>query len=397
MQFHVLRGGSVLSPTGFVPADVWTAAGTILGVGPHASGPEAVPPGAPDAIELDCTGKLVTPGLVDGHLHIMGGGGGGGYASRIPELPVDAVLEAGITTCVAMPGVDPLTRPLEGLLALARAYRQQGVRAVAMTGGFIWPPRTLTGGIRSDVYLIPDLVGVKVALGEHLATAPDAAELVSLLRELEWVGRMTGGAALLHAHLGMGDDPARDLEVALVESGVDRPIVQVTHANYTEQTLAAAIRLGGAGCRVDVNPLLRPGRVAGALSPVEAVRRLLDAEVPLERLSLSTDGNASVPREIADGSYELYDRHLDLLGTVRALESEGILSLEEAFGLVTANPAEALQRGDLGLVRPGAAADLLVLDPETLAVETVLSDGVVRVRDGRAVAPSKFRDPRWQA
>ena len=43
------------------------------------------------------------PGLVDGHVHVIGGGGNEGYASRIPELWVGELVEAGITTVVAPP------------------------------------------------------------------------------------------------------------------------------------------------------------------------------------------------------------------------------------------------------------------------------------------------------
>lgn len=393
MTLIVLHGGTVLLESGWTRADVWLSPGGIVGVGPSGSGPD-VPAALGAATVVDAAGSRVVPGLVDGHLHLLGGGGGGGYATRIPELPADAALEAGITTCVAMPGVDNVTRSVESLLAVARGFAQRGVRAFAMTGGFMWPPRTLTGGIRDDLALVPDLVGVKVAVGEHLATAPDAVELARLLRELGWVSRTTGTAAILHAHLGTDQDPGRVLLDALAAAGTDPSGIQATHANYTAATLRSAIELGRAGCWVDVNPLLHPGRVTGSIRPADAVRALIDGGVPAARLTMSTDGNASVPRELPGGGVERFSHQLGLLPAVRSIIEAGVLDDDAAFALVTRNPARVLGRPDLGVIAVGAASDVVVLDDDC-RVDAVFTSGVERVRGGTAVVTSPFRDPRW--
>ncbi len=391
MSLTILRGGTALLPSGWQRADVWLSPGGVVRI--DAGDLADTTFGA--VVELDCTDRWIVPGFLDGHLHLLGGGGGGGYATRIPELPVDAVLEAGITTCVAMPGVDNVTRSLRGLIAAARSFTGQGVRSFAMTGGFMWPPATLTGGIRDDLHLVPDLVGVKIALGEHLATAPSLDELVTLLRELGWVSRMTGKAALLHVHLGTLPAPAGSLRVAIERAETDPSHVQVTHPNYTAAALEAALELGALGCRVDVNPLLHPGRVAGSIAPAETVRELLAASIPLERLTMSSDGNASVPRPLPDGTIEPFSHQLGLLPAVHDVSAGAGLTFEEALALITTNPARALQRPDLGLLEIGGAADAVVLDPTRTSVELVVSDAVVRVRDGVATHPSPFRDPRW--
>lgn len=394
MTFLILRGASVLLPDGWAKAEVWALEGSIVGIGPSLDPDDATRRmlGEPEVIDLK--GQYLVPGFIDGHLHILGGGGGGGFTTRIPELPVDAALEAGITTCIAMPGVDPLTRPLQALLALGAGFTEQGVRTLAMTGGFVWPPQTLTGSIRSDLHTISALTGVKIALGEHLATAPSTPELERLLTELGWAARTTGRGILLHAHLGTMANPAERLEAALERVDIDRGLVQITHANYTDQTLAAAVRLGLAGCRIDVNPLINPERIEGAISPTEAVAALIDAGVPLGSITLSSDGNASVPRVLQDGSRETFDHQLHLIEAVADLSRQGVLELADALSLITANPAAALRRPDLGRIAKGAVADFVSLDAE-LSVSTVISGGTVRVRSGVVVSPSQFRDPRW--
>jgi beta-aspartyl-dipeptidase (metallo-type) len=35
---------------------------------------------------IDGTGKLLVPGFIDAHVHLIGGGGEGGFKTRTPEL-----------------------------------------------------------------------------------------------------------------------------------------------------------------------------------------------------------------------------------------------------------------------------------------------------------------------
>lgn len=37
---------------------------------------------------IDGSGKILTPGFIDCHVHILGGGGEGGFANRTPEATV---------------------------------------------------------------------------------------------------------------------------------------------------------------------------------------------------------------------------------------------------------------------------------------------------------------------
>ncbi|MGB4137254.1 MAG: amidohydrolase family protein [Microbacterium sp.] len=143
-----------------------------------------------------------------------------------------------------------------------------------------------------------------------------------------------------------------------------------------------------------MNPLINPDRIAGAIAPTEAVVRLLDAGVSPERLTMSTDGNASVPRVLPGGDVERFSFQLGLLTAVRDVVDAGVLPLADAVALVTANPARALRLDDAGGLAVGRRADIVCVD-ERLEVRTVLSAGRIVVRDGRALSPSAFQDPRW--
>nr|WP_330413531.1 hypothetical protein [Coprococcus sp. AF21-14LB] len=43
---------------------------------------------------IDGTGKTLMPGLIDSHVHILGGGGEGGAKTRTPEIMLSNIIEA---------------------------------------------------------------------------------------------------------------------------------------------------------------------------------------------------------------------------------------------------------------------------------------------------------------
>jgi beta-aspartyl-dipeptidase (metallo-type) len=59
---------------------------------------------------VDCRGKLICPGFIDQHVHILGGGGEEGPVSRIPEICLSDLTTAGVCTLVGVLGIDSMTR-----------------------------------------------------------------------------------------------------------------------------------------------------------------------------------------------------------------------------------------------------------------------------------------------
>ena len=49
---------------------------------------------------IDGSGKLLMPGLIDSHVHILGGGGEGGARTRTPEIMLSEIIRGGVTTVV---------------------------------------------------------------------------------------------------------------------------------------------------------------------------------------------------------------------------------------------------------------------------------------------------------
>ena len=47
---------------------------------------------------VDLQGAITIPGLIDQHVHILGGGGEKGFSSRVPEIQLSHCIHSGVTT-----------------------------------------------------------------------------------------------------------------------------------------------------------------------------------------------------------------------------------------------------------------------------------------------------------
>lgn len=382
----VIAGGEVWTPNAIGHADIVVSGGRVAAVG-GAFDERAV--GSVVGERVDANGLVVIPGLVDGHVHFLGGGGGDGFDSRIPELQLSDLTRHGITTAVAPLGVDPVSRSLEGLLAKARALTQEGITAFAYTGGFNRPLPSLTGATWRDAYLIPDVRGIKLAIGVERAPTHAARELVDLSRELLWVERATGRTQVLHVHLG----PLEEGHQVLLDAApdlADPARLVVTHCNRSDRHLATAIGLAQRGAWTDMTCMISPDRgMPGSVPASWAVLHMADHGASLDRVTLSTDGNGSVTEPDGVGGWLPYRTHMDsLLAEIRALVTAG-MPLADAVALGSRHPAEALGLSGKGTIEEGADADLVLLDADYV-VRGVFARGRQMVRDGRAVILGRY-------
>lgn len=183
-EFFVLRGARVYSLVDSrldaetnededLVLDVWVGGGKILAMSPHAA--TGVCPNVPGIVEIDVTGLTIVPGFVDCHVHVTGGGGEAGFASRTPEAQQGELINAGVTSFVAVLGTDTVTRGSENLLAKTRGLAACGLTGYAWLGGYQFPPlNDLTGSMARDITLIPE------AIGTQTPTPPGSSLLASL-------------------------------------------------------------------------------------------------------------------------------------------------------------------------------------------------------------------------
>ena len=369
----LIEGAEIHSPVPLGQQDLLVADGRIAWLGKGLT----VPPDWP-LVRVDGRGRYLVPGLVDPLAHITGGGGEGGFAFRTPELAAREALSAGVTTLVAALGTDSLTRTPAQVLGKVREFRAAGVSAYMYTGSYHLPVKTLTGSVESDIMLIPEVLGVgELAISDHRSSAPTHDELARLVSEARVAGLLAGKSGVSFFHVGDGRGALAPLRA--LRDGTDIPLRQLypTHCNRNPWLFAEAIDWGRAGGWVDLTTSSFPELLDdGEQLAAEALVALLESDVPADRISFSSDANASLPRFDSEG------RLIELrCGQIASLWQECVracalgVSFEVALGVVTANPARALGLAGKGAIGVGQDADLLLIDPNTLAIARVMSGG----------------------
>ncbi|MFC1491882.1 beta-aspartyl-peptidase [Nitrospinota bacterium] len=345
-----------------------------------------------DVEVVDLEGKSLVPGLIDNHVHLMGGGGGGGPATRGPEIFLSELAGCGITTAVGILGTDGLTRDLRGLLAKVRALTAEGLTAFLWSGAYQYPPPTLCGSVQWDVLFIPEVVGVgEIAIADERGTHPTASEVARLTGEAALGARMAGKRGPVCLHVGNGREALDPLLAACERTEVRIDGFLPTHLNRTPDLLKRSIEFALKGGWMDFTTAYTvEGGYSWAVAASQATVEACAAGVPLERICFSTDGNGVHSFFDEEGNLTRMFRWpvSSLWPEARRLAVEHGWPLEEALAPVTINPARALGL-EKGTIAAGRDADLLVLDDD-LMVESVYARGRCLVREGEAVVRGKF-------
>lgn len=363
----LLRGARVCGPSG-VPevGDVLLAGTAIAAVAPDLGSV----PGALPVAEVDVSGHLLLPSFVDQHSHPTGGGGGGGPETLSSPIPFAEYVAAGIGTVVGCSGNDSVVRRPEALLARVKGLRRLGLNAHLLTGEIGYPPETITGSIRRDLALIDEVRGVKAAVGGR-GSIVRRRQLADLAGEAARGSRSAGKAPLLHLHLEPDVASIRLVARAVAHGDVAPETVTVTHVNWNDAVLDEAIGLAERGVNLDVTACIRPEYFPGTIDPLVALRALLD-QVDPARVTISSDAGGNHPGP--DGTLVLHQPGL-LADVFASGLRTGLLTVPELVQVFSTNPAARLGLTDVGAVRVGARADVLLVDPGSGRIGTAYLGG----------------------
>jgi beta-aspartyl-dipeptidase (metallo-type) len=197
----LLRGGEVFSPSPQGKKDVLLLGSKIGAV----SEPGIIQITGLPVLEEDVSNKILIPGFIDSHVHILGGGGEGGPATRAPEINIQDIVASGVTTLVGCLGTDGTTRHMESLLAKARGLEIEGVTTYIYSGSYQVPVVTITGSVRSDIVMIDKIIGAgEIAISDHRSSQPTFEEFAKLAADCRVGGMLSQKAGVLHCHLGDG-------------------------------------------------------------------------------------------------------------------------------------------------------------------------------------------------
>lgn len=378
-----LAGGEVLTDAGMRALDVLVAGDTVAGLVERDAS-------APGAREVDVTGRLVLPGLVDAHTHSYAQLCRDGLATdRLdPWMPAAIASGAGLTAegaaiAAQLSAVDALRHGATTTLdhatlgdghaeAIVAAYAQVGARVVLAAQVQDMPfAETLHGvaeAVRAQIAEIDDRgapdTDLQLRRCRELLAAADGHPAITVLLGPSTPERCS--PALLDALAALADEHGVGIHVHLLETpqqrvggdplgtlaehGLLRADLSVAHGVYLDGDDLA--RLRDAGAAVVHNPLSNLSLGSGRFD----LRAALDAGVTV---GLGCDSwTTGGPQDI------LAQARLALNGTRPEEPAARWLQPGEVWSLTAAGGAAAVGLGDrVGALRPGMQADLLIVDP----------------------------------
>ena len=376
----LIKNADVYAPEHLGTRDIFLAGGKIVAMA------EKLDVTLPDLEVIDAAGYIVAPGLVDQHIHITGGGGEGGWRSRCPELVFSELVKAGVTTFLGVSGTDSMTRSVENLLAKVRGLKNEGASGWMWTSNYAYPVTTITKDVRTDMLAIPEVLGVKIALGDHRSSFPNQHEIMQILADVRVSGMLTGKTGFLHVHLG--DFPySFDIFDECVAQGMPIKHIRPTHVARHPEVFRRACEFAKKGGFIDITT--GGGNYMG--SAADAVRAALADGVPFDRITLSSDGHGSMPRFNEAG--EMVGLGIGSImcdiETLRELKDD--LGVEKALTPMTKPVAGALGLETKGGIAVGKDADILFLTKD-LDIDWVFMMGKVAMRKGEVVMKGAFEE-----
>lgn len=337
--------------------------------------------------EISGEGKLLTPGFIDCHFHILGGGGEGGFQNRTPEVTLSQLTSAGVTTVVGCLGTDGEGRDMTALISKAKGLEAEGITTFVYEGSYRLPVKTVTDSIIKDFLTIDKIIGIgEIAVSDHRSSQPTFEEFARATADARVGGMLSGKAGIVNVHLGGGTRKLELLKKVVEETEI--PISQFlpTHANRTQELLDVCIEFAKNGGTIDFTASEDPDfweKTDGEVRFSKALKQLLDAGVALDNFTMTSDGQGSLPYFDENNHFigmGVGSAKSLLVGIKEAVQKENI-PLEIALRAITTNPARILKLEGKGQIQVGNDADLCILDKETLTIDSVIAKGQIMVKE----------------
>ncbi len=313
-------------------------------------GPEADHTIGPNTHVIDASGKVVIPGLIEGHTHLAG-------LFTAAEFISHAM--TGGTTSIITETLEPArVAGVAGVIDFLESYKEQPIKIWATASPLVSISRSVSAIDMDDLKTLlarDDILGLGETYWQAIIQDPEC--YLPILHETLKAGK------LLEGHSA---GASFDKLSAYAACGVTS-----CHEPITAEEVIERLRMG-------FYVMVREGSIRRDLADIA---RIKDAAIDLRRVILSTDG--ITPKDLIEKGY------MDYL-LQKAIDC-GFNPLD-AIQMTTLNVAEHFRLDHLiGGIAPGRQADLLILpDIHTICPTTVISNGQVIAQDGEpTVSPRK--------
>jgi len=386
----LIKGGEVYAPSYMGKKDVLLV-GNKIG---YIKDEIGIPKDFVDIDIIDAKDKYVVPGFIDSHVHICGGGGEGSFKTRTPEIQLTDITLGGVTTVIGVLGTDGTTRTMSNLIAKARGLEEEGITTYVYTGSYQVPIRTITGSIQDDIILIDKIIGVgEVALSDHRSSQPTVEDIMKIAAEARVGGILSGKGGVVNIHMGDGDRQLDFIE-EIVET-TEIPVTQFlpTHMGRNTKLFTKSIEYAKKGGFVDfTTSSSNKDKKTIDTKPSRALKILLEEGVSPKNITFSSDGQGSLPKFDKEGNFiglgvgkviSLYEEVRD------AILDEGV-SMDKALMTITSNPANILKLHRKGHIKEGMDGDIVLIDKNTLEIDTVVAMGRIMILEGEVIVKGTF-------
>lgn len=387
--FTLLKNAHVIAPEDLGVKDILVAGEKIAMIGEGLSLPAVY-----DCEVVDCEGNYVVPGFIDSHVHLIGGGGEGGYATRTPEIQLTDITTSGVTTVLGLLGTDGVTRHVASLLAKARGLEDEGITAYIYSGSYEIPTPTITGSVRNDIILIDKVIGTgEIAMCDHRSSQSPKEAYQQITAEARVGGMLSGKAGVVNMHLGDGEDGLKMLYEITKNGEIPKTQIIPTHVNRNKRLFKEAIEWAKQGGIMDVTSSVSPESGSShSVKSSEAVKQALEAGVNIENITMSSDGNGSMPifDEAGNNIGVGVASQISILNEFRDMVQKENIAITDAIKIITSNIAKFTKLYPRkGCLVNNSDADILVLDKD-LRLQHVWARGTHMVENGKPIVFGTF-------
>jgi beta-aspartyl-dipeptidase (metallo-type) len=358
----LIKNANVFAPEPLEKKDILIGGGKILAIEKEIAFSTGI------VREWDAKGKIVTPGFIDQHIHIIGAGGKRGFASMTPEIKLSELVTCGTTTAVGLLGTDGSSRSIKSLYAKTKALEAEGISCYMFTGYYGLDPMHIMESVQDDMVFIDNVLGCKIAITDIRSSYPTDLELLRILRQVRVGGMLASKKGILHLHLGHLKSKMDALFRLVEEHEFPIEHISPTHVGRTKELFDQAIRFAKMGGMIDITT-----GASKFMEPYKSVIYALEQGASIDKLTFSTDGNAGLDKLDENGEFVGFRRapvdqnYLQ----VKDLIASGKVGISDAIKLITSNPADNLGLKNKGRIKVGADADLCCLDNDFTLTDVI--------------------------
>jgi beta-aspartyl-dipeptidase (metallo-type) len=336
--------------------------------------------------EWNAQGKILLPGFIDQHVHVIGAGGKHGFSSMTPEIKMTDFIATGTTTAVGLLGTDGSTRSIKSLYAKVKSLDTEGMSCYMFTGYYGLEPTHIMENIQDEMIFIDKVLGCKIAIADIRSSYPTDLELLRIVRQVRVGGMVGEKKGIMHLHLGNHSERLDCLFRLVEEHHFPIENISPTHVGRTEELFKDAMRFAKMGGMIDITT-----GASQYTKPYKSVLYALENGVDIETMTFSSDGNAGLERLDENGKLIGFRRApIDQnFGQVVELLKESEVSISDAFKIITTNPAKNLGLKNKGHVKVGYDADFCCLTKD-LELCDVFAKGKQMMDNFNVVAKDSF-------